>query len=64
MPLREVDEELRVSCMGVRGPRDKYLIIYVSFFLYGFAVLLPWNSILNSFDYLGLEVRGFDVTYV
>jgi len=50
------DIEMRMSCLSMMKPKDKYSIIYVSFFLYGFAVLLPWNSILNSFDFLTLEM--------
>ncbi len=39
------------------GPEDKGNVIYWVFLLYGFGALLPWNSILNCFDFFVLEVR-------
>ena len=38
------------------GPEDKGNVIYWVFLLYGFGALLPWNSILNCFDFFVLEV--------
>lgn len=40
--------------MGKRGvgpPVDKYNFSYFTFFMFGFAALLPWNAALNTFDY-------------
>ena len=50
IPIME-DEEIVKS-----GPEDKGDVIYWVFLLYGFGALLPWNSILNCFDFFVLEV--------
>jgi hypothetical protein len=43
--------------LALSGPKDKGDVIYWVFLLYGFGALLPWNSILNCFDFFVLEVR-------
>lgn len=40
-----------------KPPTDKYNIMYLTMFAYGFSFMLPWNSVLNSFDYLMGMVR-------
>ena len=33
-------------------PVDKYNIVYLIFFFYGFGLLIVWNVLLSCFDYL------------
>ena len=51
--LKIPSEELAAS-----GPADKGDAMYWVFLLYGFGALLPWNAILNCFDFFVLEVSS------
>lgn len=42
--------------LAQNGPEDKGNVIYWIFLMYGFGALLPWNSILNCFDFFVVEV--------
>lgn len=37
-------------------PEDKGNLVYWIFMFYGFTVLLSWNAVINSFDYMILSV--------
>ncbi len=41
---------------SVLVPEDKGNVVYWTIMLYGFAVLLPWNAVLNSLDFFILTV--------
>lgn len=53
---KAVDESTLES---VLAPQDKGNVVYWSIMLYGFAVLLPWNAVLNSLDFFILTVSYF-----
>jgi len=38
-------------------PKDEGNFVFLTFFLFGVASLMPWNSILNSFDFFVAEVN-------
>ena len=40
-----------------KPPTDQHKLVYFTMFVYGFSFMLPWNSVLNSFDYLIGMVR-------
>lgn len=49
------DSEASVS--DADAPEDKGNFIYWTFMLYGIGSLMPWNAVLNTFDYFAAEVR-------
>lgn len=51
--LKVVNESVLES---VLAPNDKGNVVYWTMMLYGFAVLLPWNAVLNSLDFFILTV--------
>lgn len=40
------------------APKDKNNLVYYIFLYYGICALLPWNMILNSFDFFVIEVSS------
>ena len=40
-------------------PEDKNGIVYYIFLLWGIGVLLPWNSVLSTFDFFDYEMDGY-----
>lgn len=55
---KKKDDANQIIIDGVNKyvPTDKGNTVYKIFFLWGIGVLLPWNCILNVFDFLGNEV--------
>jgi hypothetical protein len=45
-------------------PKDVNSRIHIIFFIWGIGVLLPWNAILNVFDFFGYEMQNHDPVFV
>ena len=45
-----------VKFLDLTRPEDKGNVVYFICTLWGIGVLLPWNSILSTFDFFGAEV--------
>ena len=49
---RADENEVRSMSVESNGPDDKNNVCYIIFLMYGMGVLLPWNVILSSLDFL------------
>lgn len=47
-----------VKFLDLTRPQDKGNVVYFICTLWGIGVLLPWNSILSTFDFFGAEVSS------
>ena len=45
-------------------PKDIGSKIHIIFFVWGVGVLLPWNAILNVFDFFSNEMKGHDPIFI
>ena len=40
---------------------DEGDVVYYVFLLWGIGMLLPWNSVLSTFDYLTYEMKDYSL---
>lgn len=56
------DKEDTVRQVEGLAPEDEGNKVYYCFLYLGFCSLLPWNCILNSFDFMTLKMPGYSPT--